>query len=295
MRFRLILASLLMSFSLGSTAANAQALLPHAIDLNFGNLEEQGLELAKDAARLSQFQQYDLALPRARLAVQLAPNAYQTLAILGSIYLRLEDYDKAIANLGAAYKLKADNPAVLFGLGSAYLRNRNYNLAIERIKAGLAISPKEPAAIFDLGNAYFLTQRYDDAIAEYNRVIALDSKFWAATNNIGLVEYERGKADLALNYWQQAIAQAEKAESEAAEPMLAVASALYVRGDRDKAVKMGEAALKIDPRYGKPEFLKENLWGDKLLAAAKELLAQPALQRLLQSTNLEAQPTAKRR
>lgn len=55
------------------SSANAQALIPHTLQLDAAKLEKQGLSLAQEAASLGQFQQYELALPRARLASQLAP------------------------------------------------------------------------------------------------------------------------------------------------------------------------------------------------------------------------------
>jgi tetratricopeptide (TPR) repeat protein len=270
---------------------HGQALIPHTIKLNFGNVEAQALALARDAAQLAQFQQYDLALSRARLAVQLSPQSYQTQAVLGTVYLRTEEYPKAIASLTAALNLKKDNSSLLFTLGAAYLRNSNYQLAIEKIKQGLVITPKAPTAIFDLGNAYFLTKRYDDAIAEYNNVLKLENKFWAATNNIGLVEYERGNVDNAIKKWEEAIAQGETIEDKAAEARLALGTAFYMKGDRAKGLKIAEDALKIDVRYGKPEFLKDNLWGDKLLADAKAILATPVLKTLVDQSNI---PTTKK-
>jgi tetratricopeptide (TPR) repeat protein len=266
--------------------ANAQALIPHTIKLNIGNVEEQALSLARDAAQLAQFQQYDLALSRARLAVQLSPQSYQTQAVLGTVYLRNEEYPKAITALNNALNLKKDNAGIYFTLGAAYLRNSNYANAIEKIKQGLALAPKSPTAIFDLGNAYFLTKRYDEAIAEYNNVLKLESKFWAATNNIGLVEYERGNVDLAIKKWEESIVQGEAIEDKAAEARLALGTAIYIKGDRPKGLKMAEEALKIDVRYGKLEFLKENLWGDKLLADAKTILATPILKALVDQSNI---------
>ncbi len=35
---------------------------------------------------------------------------------------------------------------------------------------------------------------------------------------------------------------------------------------------MGEAALRIDKRFADVAFLKENLWGDRLLADTKKFL-----------------------
>jgi tetratricopeptide (TPR) repeat protein len=279
----------------GVAAVNAQALVPHAIKLNFGNLEEQGIALARDAAQLAQFEQYDLALPRARLAVQLAPQAYQTQAVLGSLYLRKEEYTKAIASLNTAHNLKKDNPAILFSLGSAHLRKGDYPKAIEKIKQGLVMAPKEPTAIFDLGNAYYMSKRYDEAVVEFTRVYEIEKKFWAATNNIGLVEYERGNPDKAVEKWEAAIKQAAEAEDKAAEPKLALAVAFYTKGDRDKGIKAAIEALKIDPRYGREAFLKENLWQDKLMTDTRTMFQNPALKDSLNQSELSTKRTPTRR
>lgn len=286
MRHRIWLLAILASVSVGASPLRAQALLPHTTRINFGNLEEQALNLAREAAQLAQFEQYDLALPRARLAAQLAPKAFQTQGILGSIYLRKEKYPEAIASLQLALNLKKDEPTILFSLGAAYLRNKNYPEAISSLKKGLTLEPKAATAMFDLGNAYFLTKRYDDAVKVFNDVLTLDNKFWAATNNIGLVEYERGNVDQAIAKWQNSLKQAEKIEFLAAEPTLALATAFYSKGDREKGIQLAVQAMKIDPRYGKISYLIENLWGDRLVADVKVLLVQPQVKQIIDESDL---------
>jgi hypothetical protein len=44
---------------------------------------------------------------------------------------------------------------------------------------------------------------------------------------------------------------------------------------------MGEAALKLDKRYATVEYLKENLWGDRLIADTQKLLATPEMKAAL--------------
>ncbi len=293
MRYRTWLLAILTSVSVGASPLRAQALLPHTLRINFGNLEEQALNLAREAAQLAQFGQYDLALPRARLAAQLAPKAFQTQGILGSIYLRREKYAEAIAALSTANTLKKDEPTILFSLGAAYLRNKNYPEAVSILKKGLAIEPKAATAMFDLGNTYFITKRYDEAVTVYNDVLVLDAKFWAATNNIGLVEYERGNIDQAISKWQNSLKQAEKIEFLAAEPTLALATAFYRKGDRDKAVQLAVEAMKIDPRYGKLPYLVENLWGDRLIADVQLVLSQPQVKQILAESDLATRQVPK--
>lgn len=293
MRYRIWLLAILASVSVGASPLRAQALLPHTTRINFGNLEEQALNLAREAAQLAQFEQYDLALPRARLAVQLAPRAFQTQGILGSIYLRKEKYSEAIASLNLAHGLKKDEPAILFSLGAAYLRNKNYPEAISNLKKGLILEPKAASAVFDLGNAYFLTKRYDEAVTFFNNVLVLDTKFWAATNNIGLVEYERGNVDQAIAKWQNSLKQAEKVEFLAAEPTLALATAFYRKGNRKKGVQLAVEAMKIDPRYGKISYLVENLWGDRLITDVKVVLALPQVKQILDESDLSTRQVPK--
>jgi len=294
-RYRIWLLAIFAAVGVGASPLRAQALLPHTTRINFGNLEEQALNIAREAAALAQFAQYDLALPRARLAAQLAPRAFQTQGILGSIYLRQEKYKEAIASLTTAHSLKKDEPTILFSLGAAYLRNKNYPEAIANIKQGLAIEPKASTAIFDLGNAYFLTKRYDEAVKIYKEVLVIDNKFWAATNNIGLVEYERGNVDQAIAKWQSSLNQAEKIEFPAAEPTLALATAFYRKGDREKAIKLAVEAMKIDPRYGKVSYLVENLWGDQLIDDVKVVLSQPQVKKIIDESDLATRQLPKNR
>ena len=293
MRHRIWLLAILASVSVGASPLRAQALLPHTTRINFGNLEEQALNLAREAAQLAQFEQYDLALPRARLAVQLAPKAFQTQGILGSIYLRKEQYAEAIAALSTANVLKKDEPTILFSLGAAYLRNKNYPEAISSLKKGLTLEPKATTAMFDLGNSYFITKRYDEAFTIYNDVLVLDAKFWAATNNIGLVEYERGNVDQAIAKWQSLFKQAEKVEFLVVESTFALAIAFYRKGDREKAISLAVEAMKIDPRYGKPAYLVENLWGDRLIDDVKIVLSQPQVKKILDESDLSTRQVPK--
>ncbi len=170
----------------------AQALVPHTLQLDSAKLERQGLSLAQEAAQLAQFQQYELALPRARLATQLAPKTPEVWSLLGGLYLQTNDLDKGIDALRQALKLDPKNAAVLFGLGSAYFQKGQYTTAIDNLKSGLKIKPNVPGALFDLGNAYLMLRQYSDAIAQYEKAIAQDKDFWPAINNIGLIRYEQG-------------------------------------------------------------------------------------------------------
>lgn len=261
--------------------ANAQALLPYTLPLDPARLQEDGESLARDAAQLAQFQQYDEALARAQLAAQLLPSDPDILALLGSLYLQASDPQpsKAIEALGRAKTLQPDNALVMFTLGNAYFSQEQFLQAAQSIESGLALEPTNANALFDLGNAYYKLSQFDQAIVQYEKAVANDAKFWPAVNNIGLVMYEAGNVNEAIAQWQKAI---DIAETDQTEPQLAIAVAQYSQGiqtiaSSDTAI----AALERDPRYADIDFLKENLWGEQLIQATEQFFSTPPLQELL--------------
>lgn len=271
---------LLLGVWVGSRPAQAQALLPYTLPLDAEQLQADGLSLAQDAAQLAQFQQYDEALARAQLAVQLAPTNPQVLALLGSLYLQVSEPQPAaaIAALEQAKQLEPDNALVHFALGSAYFSETEYLRAARSLEAGLRIEPNNPGALFDLGNAYYKLNRYDQAIDQYQAAVEQDESFWPAVNNIGLVLFERGNADGAIAQWRASL---QLAEGEA-EPQLAIAAALYSQGKQtEEAIRLATEALERDSRYANLEFLQEQLWGERLLGATEALFTAPAVQDLL--------------
>ena len=92
--------------------------------------------------------------------------------------------------------------------------------------------------------------------------------------------------ETALQQWQAAIA----IDKQAAEPQMAMAVALYAKGDRKQSIAMGEAALRIDNRHADLEYLKQNLWGDRLLADTQKFLIIPRIQATVQK--LQSQPAS---
>lgn len=281
--------SFLVIFGVWSIAIPAlgQALVPRTLQLDSAQLEQQGLSLAQEAAQLAQFQQYELALPRARLATQLAPKSYQAWFLLGGLYLQTNNYKESIAALQQARSLAPQNPSILFAMGSAHFQQGNYNAAVQSLQAGLKLKPGDPEGLFDLANAYYKIGRLPDAIATYDKAIAQPSwEKWPAINNIGLIKYEQGDVNGAIKQWQAALA----IEKQAAEPQMAMAVALYTQGKQEQALKMGETALRTDGRYGDLDFLKLNLWGDRLLADTRKFLETPRMQAALQQRQSQPQP-----
>ena len=272
------------SISCISLPAKGQAVLPYVPELDSEKLELQGLQLLQDAVQLIRFQQYDLALPRAELATQLAPENYDVWFILGSLYIQQEKLDKGISVLEKAETLAPEQAGILFQLGSAYFQKGNYETARDKLEAGLEIENDSPEALFDLGNAYLKLAKFDDAIDAYEEAFAKEATFWPALNNVGLIEYEQGDRGGAIAKWESVI----EVDGKQAEPQLALAVALFTEGEVDKAIALGKAALALDSRYAEIKFLEENLWGEQLIEDTRKFLSNPQIQEIVSNNE---QPT----
>lgn len=273
------LISLIACASISGTSlpAMAQAVLPYIPELDSEKLELQGLQLLQEAVQLIRFQQYDLALPRAELATQLAPENFDVWFILGSLYLQQEKVDKGVKILKKAENLAPEEPGILFRLGNAYFQQGNYELAREKLEQGLEIENNSPDALFDLGNTYLKLAKFDDAVEAYEKAFAHEATFWPALNNVGLVEYEQGDRIGAIARWESVI----EVDGEQAEPQLALAVALFTQGEVEQGLELGKAALELDKRYADIQFLEENLWGEKLIEDTREFLNTPQIQEIV--------------
>jgi len=288
---RLSLLPLLTLCGLLSTSlpARAQALTPYVLPLDYDLMAEQGLFLANEAQQLAEFQQFGRALALAQLASQLAPNEGQVLALLGGLYLQNNDLEQALPLLDRARVLLPNNARVLFALGSAYLQQDNPRLASSYLEQGLRLEAENPNALFDLGNAYFKLGEYPKAIASFEQSVAVEPEFWPAVNNIGLVLYEQGDTPEAVEYWRTSL---DLAANEP-EPKLAIAVALHAQENCgvpvvraanaacQEALRLGVEALEQDSRYADLDFLRTNLWGDRLIDSTTDFFELPDIKTLL--------------
>jgi tetratricopeptide (TPR) repeat protein len=253
----------------------AEVLLPYAPPID-PQWSDRAIELAQDAARLVQFEQYDEALARIRVAAYLAPKNPQVLRLMGGLYLQNQQLERGIQVLESARAIAPDDPSVLFALGAAYGQQKRWSDALPTLQAGLKLQDS-PSGRFDLGNVYMTMGQFTQAIEQFRQAVALESKMWPAVNNIGLALYELGDRENALKEWQAALT----IDPTAAEPKMAIATASYAaagckpqsqEANCVKGLTLAQEAIDTDERYADLQYLKDNLWGDRLLKEAQVLI-----------------------
>ena len=268
----------------------AQALVPYVYIPRSQELEGAGLGIAQAANRLLRLGQAEDAARLAELTVRLLPQDPRGWLLLAEAELRSNHNSKALVALTRAKELDPRNPGIWFAEGSLALRRGQPQEALGLLQQGLKLDGKNSGAYFDLGNAYLLLHRPGDALSAFERASGLRGDFWEAINNQGLVLFEQGQRGAAISRWRRVLS----IKADVAETSLALAAGLFVSesGQRAEAVRLAEKALAKDPNYVLDSHQKEQLWGVKMRAAARQLLAQPELKTAVERAQANATPGA---
>jgi tetratricopeptide (TPR) repeat protein len=276
--------ALALVIGLATAPAMAQVYSPHLPNVDYAHFEKEGNILFQESLQLVQIRQFALARSRMQLATQLIPKNPKAWSFLGGLYLAEDKTDDALAALLKAQALDPKDASVLFRLGNVYFQKKDYAQAIASLQAGLVLKPDTPGALFDMGNTFLVQGKSKEAIATYEKAYALDGEFWFPLNNIGLIRYEAGNVKESVRLWRSILAKKSTSpDREAAkdEPKLALAVALYRQGNRGESLTLAQEVLRSERRYADVKFLKDNLWGDRLVADTQKLLQETSIQAVL--------------
>ncbi|MCA2716855.1 serine protease [Microcystis sp. M169S2] len=218
-------------------------------------------------------QKYELALADFNKAIELDSKLAMAYNNRGGIYYNQQKYELALADYDKAIELDSKLAMAYSNRGGIYSLQQKDELALADFNKAIEINPNLVEAYYNRGFLYHNQQKYELALADYNKAIELNKNAWFAMTNIGLIKYEQG----AINEADEQFKKALSINNQSAEIQLALAVVFYQQGEKDKALKLAESALKIDSQFANIDFLKKNLWGNKIIADAQKLLAHPEL------------------
>ncbi len=275
----------LIAFNILFLNKPSKAFVPYIFEPSKENLKETSVNFGKTAAKLIYFRQIKEAQRLAELSVQINPKDERLWAILAETQIRSQQFKKASFSLKQAKKINPQNAKLWFAEGSLELQQKQPKNAAILLKKGLTIDPKNSGAYFQLGNARIMLNQLPMALRAFKKATTIEPKFWEALNNQGLVLYEIGEIEKAIEIWRNVLDIEENAE-----PMLALAAALnFLSKGNEESLKLTKKALSLNPNYVSNQYQAEQLWGEKLQQASKELFQNPSLlivvQRAKETTN----------
>jgi tetratricopeptide (TPR) repeat protein/ADP-heptose:LPS heptosyltransferase len=138
--------------------------------------------------------------------LELQPEHFDALNMLGVIALQTGKHDKALQLLGRAIELDPGNAAVHFNRGAVLQALNKPDEALTSYDRAVAIKPDYAEGHCNRGLALAELKRWDDALVSCDRALAIHAEFAQAHYNRGVVLKELGRWDEALTSYERAIA-----------------------------------------------------------------------------------------
>ena len=137
--------------------------------------------------------------------LELQPEHFDALNMLGVIALQTGNHAKALTFLGRAIELDPGNAAVHFNRGAVLQALNKPDEALASYDRAVAIKPDYAEGHCNRGLALAELKRWDDALVSYDRALAIHANFAQAHYNRGVVLKELGRWDEALTSYELAI------------------------------------------------------------------------------------------
>ena len=192
-KFTQIIAALLMTIALETTAINAQPLQP--------NSSAEYIELGINLSERNEF--FD-AIKAYTQAINLDPNNALAYYNRGLAFYHLQNQAAALADFSKTIELEPDVAVTYRKRGLILLYLKDYEGAIADFSQVAQLTPDDPHAYLGIAAANVLLGNIAEAMPDFDRAIALDSNFAIAYFLRGGAYSELGDRAAALEDYQQA-------------------------------------------------------------------------------------------
>jgi len=166
-------------------------------------------------------------------------------ALLGELYLNLQQPDKAVNCFTSAAAQSPQNPGYLSRLGQAYLAAQDNVTAVDILNQAIALGEPTADTLNALGAAYINLRHFTAAEKFLEKALALDPHAAIIHDNLVLAWAGVGKTQEAL-----ALAITAKKRWPSANRYMAAARLLLEAGEIDDAIKDYEKAIQLDKLSG---------------------------------------------
>ena len=221
--------------------------------------------------------EFDLAIRDFDRVVQLTPEYSAAFRRRGNAYRSTLAFDRAIQDYDQAIRLSPDYAVPFSNRGVAYLNKGAYDRAIQDFDQAIRLKPDDGSAYRGRGSAYYDTGEFKQAAADFTRAAELRRGdpyatilFFLAERRVGVNATASGLRDRAsgldLDTWpgrvvsmhlgeaspDQVLEAAKRSNPKAqrelrCEAYYYIGQGLTIRGQREKAIEMFQAAIAAGP------------------------------------------------
>jgi predicted O-linked N-acetylglucosamine transferase (SPINDLY family) len=141
-----------------------------------------------------------------RQLLQLAPNHFDALHLLGTLESQAKNFQQAETLLSRAVAADPQSAQAQLNRGVALNGLQRYEEARESYQRAIALRPDYAVALFNLGNVCRTLNRLDEAVESYDKAIAAKADFADAWYNRGLVLSQLSRLAGAIESFDRALA-----------------------------------------------------------------------------------------
>jgi len=131
-------------------------------------------EYYQKALQHHQVNELDLAQELYKQSYEFNPNHFETLFLLGTCHIQLNNMKQAIFYLGQARKQRKDNEHVLMNLGIAYRNIKDFDAALQLFTDSLKINPSNADAHNNIGTLYEDQGMHLQSIEAFSQALTYD-------------------------------------------------------------------------------------------------------------------------
>ena len=148
---------------------------------------------------------YDEAAAHFEKALQIDPNFYDGLVVMGVTRAHQGRLPEAMEYFQAAIRSQPDVPKARVQLAHVLWQEKRDEAALEEMRRASQLAPKDPDIRADLGLALGLAGRIPEAIEQLHEALRLNPNSAEAHNNLGLALLASGKARESIPEFQEAL------------------------------------------------------------------------------------------
>jgi protein O-GlcNAc transferase len=147
----------------------------------------------------------DMAERIYRQILQVEPNHWESLHLLGVLAGQVGQYAQGVELIGAAIRVNEQEPVLHANLGRAHAALGHAEAAIACYQRALRLKPDFAETHFDLAFAHQALGQLDEAAASYQHALDLEPNHAVAHNNLGVVLKDKGQLADALACFRRAV------------------------------------------------------------------------------------------
>ncbi len=133
------------------------------------------------------------------------PNDFDTLFLLGTVNLQLNNFSESVTLLSKAALIDKSYPEVFFNLALAHEKLEQFDKSLKNYEFAILLQSNYVEARINYGNLLITLKQYGEALKNYDSLISLNPNYAEAYNNRGNIFQALLKMDEALSNYDKAI------------------------------------------------------------------------------------------